>query len=59
MARLIGQSIGTALVAVIFSLTAYGRVTAGGARLALMCGAAFTATAGVISSLRRLGLQPD
>jgi DHA2 family multidrug resistance protein-like MFS transporter len=59
MSRLLGQSLGVALVAVIFGIYARGGVTQLGSRLALCCGAVFTAAAGVISSLRQMGAPPE
>jgi len=52
MSRLLGQSMGIAAVAVIFDVTAKGGVTLHSIRLALICGACFTALAGLVTSFR-------
>ncbi len=55
-ARLLGQTTGSALVAVMFGLTTG---VAQGAALALAVGAAFTATGAVLSTLRLTQRQPS
>lgn len=59
MSRLLGQSIGVSVVAVIFSLTAHGGATLHGAKIALMCGAGFAVVSGAISSARQPHLLPE
>jgi DHA2 family multidrug resistance protein-like MFS transporter len=57
-ARLVGQTLGAALVGLIFSLTSAGPGGIGrGAGLALLVGAGFAAAGAVISSLRLLGFH--
>ena len=62
-ARLVGQTLGAALVGLIFALTSAGPGGIGrGATLALLVGAAFAAAGAVASSLRLLGFrqaEPD
>ena len=48
MSRLMGQSIGIAVVAMIFGLTAHGQATLHSATLALVAGSAFTILAAVV-----------
>ncbi len=52
MSRLLGQSMGIALVAVIFSTTAHGGVTLHSIQIALVCGTFFTVLAGLVTSFR-------
>jgi len=59
MSRLLGQSVGVSLVAVIFELTARGGVSLHGASLALLFGAAFTAISGIISAVPQPHLHPE
>ena len=59
MSRLLGQSVGVSVVAVIFELTAHGGVSLHGASLALIFGAAFTAVSGLISAVPQPHLQPE
>jgi DHA2 family multidrug resistance protein-like MFS transporter len=59
MSRLLGQSIGVSIVAVIFELTARGGVSLHGASLALMFGAGFTALAGIISAAPLPHFHPE
>jgi DHA2 family multidrug resistance protein-like MFS transporter len=57
-ARLVGQTLGAALVGLIFALTSAGPGGIGrGATLALLVGAAFAAAGAVASSLRLLGFR--
>lgn len=59
MSRLLGQTIGVSLLAVIFELTARGGVTLHGASLALIFGAGCTAISGIISAVPQPHLQPE
>jgi len=59
MSRLLGQSIGVSVVAVIFELTAHGGVSLHGASLALMFGAGCTAVSGIISGVPQPHLHPE
>ncbi len=59
MSRLLGQSIGVSIVAVIFELTARGGVSLHGASLALLFGAGSTAVAGIISGVPQPHLRPE
>ncbi len=59
MSRLLGQSVGVSVVAVIFSLSAHGGATLHGAKVALMFGACFAAVSGLISGARQPHLQPE
>jgi MFS transporter, DHA2 family, multidrug resistance protein len=59
MSRLLGQSIGVSVVAVIFELTAHGGVSLRGASLALMFGAGFTAISGIISAAPLPHFHPE
>lgn len=59
MARLLGQSVGISLVAVLFEMLAHGGVSLRAASIALFCGAGFTLVAGVISSARLPHIQPE
>jgi DHA2 family multidrug resistance protein-like MFS transporter len=57
-ARLVGQTLGAALVGLIFALTSAGPGGIGrGATLALLVGAGFAAAGAVVSSLRLLGFR--
>jgi len=59
MSRLLGQSIGVSVVAVIFTLTAHGNVTLFGAKVALVFGAACCVVSGLISGARQPHLVPE
>jgi len=59
MSRLLGQSIGVSIVAVIFTLTAQGGVTLHGVRVALLFGAGFCAVSGWISGVRQPHFLPE
>jgi DHA2 family multidrug resistance protein-like MFS transporter len=59
MSRLLGQSVGVSVVAVIFELTAQGGVSLHGASLALLFGAGFTAVSGIISAVPQPHLHPE
>ena len=59
MSRLLGQSIGVSVVAVIFGLSAHGGATLHDARVALMFGGVFTILSGLISSVPQPHLQPE
>jgi len=59
MSRLLGQSIGVSVVAVIFSLSAHGGATLHGAKIALLFGAGFCVVSGIISGARQPHLQPE
>jgi MFS transporter, DHA2 family, multidrug resistance protein len=59
MSRLLGQSIGVSIVAVIFTLTAHGGVTLHSVRVALMFGAGFCVASGLISGVRQPHLLPE
>jgi DHA2 family multidrug resistance protein-like MFS transporter len=59
MSRLLGQSIGVSVVAVIFGLSANGGVTLHGASVALMFGASFTAVSGIICAVPQPHLHPE
>jgi hypothetical protein len=59
MSRLLGQSIGVSVVAVIFSLFSQGGATLHGAKVALMWGAVFAAVAGIISGVPQPHLHPE
>jgi MFS transporter, DHA2 family, multidrug resistance protein len=59
MSRLLGQSIGVSVVAVIFGLSAQGRATLHGAKVALVFGAGFSVVSAVICSARQPHLQPE
>ncbi len=59
MSRLLGQSVGVSVVAVILGLLAHGGVNRRATSVALLCGAGFTAAAGVISSVRLPHFHPE
>jgi len=59
MSRLLGQSIGVSVVAVIFTLVAHGGATPHAARLALGVGAIFCVFSGMISGARQPHLVPE
>jgi MFS transporter, DHA2 family, multidrug resistance protein len=59
MSRLLGQSIGVSVVAVIFTVTAHGGVTLHGVRMALLFGAASCLVSGCISGVRQPHLLPE
>jgi MFS transporter, DHA2 family, multidrug resistance protein len=59
MSRLLGQSVGVSIVAVVFELTAGGGVSLHGASLALTFGAAFTAISGIISAAPLPHFHPE
>jgi DHA2 family multidrug resistance protein-like MFS transporter len=60
MSRLMGQAIGIAVVAVIFSVTAHGQATLHSATLALLFGSGFTVLAAAVcfGSLRAPHIEP-
>ena len=59
MSRLLGQSIGVSVVAVIFMLIAHGGATPQAARMALAAGAIFCVVSGAISGARQPHLVPE
>ena len=59
MSRLLGQSIGVAIVAVIFGLSEQGGASLHDARLALLCGTIFTVGSALISRLPQPHLHPE
>ena len=59
MSRLLGQSIGVSVVAVIFTITAHGGATPHAARLALAVGAIFCIVSGIISGAKQPHLVPE
>lgn len=59
MSRLLGQSIGVSVVAVVFTLTAQGNVTLHGTKIAMLFGSAFCVISGLISGVRQPHLVPD
>jgi len=59
MSRLLGQSIGVSVVAVIFTLTAHGEVTLRGTKMAMLFGSLFCVISGIISGVRQPHLVPD
>jgi DHA2 family multidrug resistance protein-like MFS transporter len=59
MSRLIGQSIGIAVVAVIFSVVSHGGVTVHSTSLALRVGAGFALVAGAICAIPVPHIQPE
>lgn len=59
MSRLLGQSIGVSVVAVIFTVTAHGDVTLRGTKIAMLFGSAFCIISGLISGVRQPHLVPD
>ena len=59
MSRLLGQSIGVSVVAVIFGIVAHGGVTLHSVSIALMCGAAFALVSAAINTARVPHIQPD
>jgi MFS transporter, DHA2 family, multidrug resistance protein len=59
MSRLLGQSVGISVVAVLFEMLAHGGVSLRAASVALFCGAGFTIVAGSISSARLPHIQPE
>ncbi len=59
MSRLLGQSIGVSVVAVIFTMTAHGGVTLRGTKIALLFGAGCCVVSGIISGARQPHLVPD
>jgi DHA2 family multidrug resistance protein-like MFS transporter len=59
MSRLLGQSIGVSVVAVVFTLTAHGDVTLHGTKIAMLFGSAFCVISGLISGVRQPHLVPD
>jgi len=59
MSRLLGQSIGVSVVAVIFTLTAHGEVTLRGTKMAMLFGSLFCVISGIISGVRQPHLIPD
>jgi MFS transporter, DHA2 family, multidrug resistance protein len=59
MSRLLGQSIGVSVVAVVFQLAAHGGVTLHGIRVALLFGAAFSLVSAMICSVPQPHLLPE
>jgi MFS transporter, DHA2 family, multidrug resistance protein len=59
MSRLLGQSVGVSVVAVIFTVTAHGNVTLNGTKIAMLFGSAFCVISGIISGVRQPHLVPD
>ena len=59
MSRLLGQSIGVSVVAVIFQLAAHGGVTLHGIHVALLFGAAFSLVSAMICSVPQPHLLPE
>lgn len=59
MSRLLGQSIGIAVVALIFGLAANGAATLRSVHLALVCGAAFTIASGIVCTVPAPHVVPE
>lgn len=59
MSRLLGQSIGVSVVAVIFTMTARGQVTLHGTKVAMLFGAACCVVSGLISAAPQPHLVPE
>lgn len=59
MSRLLGQSIGVSVVAVVFQLAAHGGVTLHGIHVALLFGAAFSLVSAMICSVPQPHLLPE
>jgi MFS transporter, DHA2 family, multidrug resistance protein len=59
MSRIVGQSIGVSVVAVVFGIVAHGEVTLRSVDVALVCGACFALTSGAISTARLPHIQPE
>jgi len=59
MSRLLGQSIGVSVVAVIFRMTAHGEVTLHGTKIALLFGAGCCVVSAIISGARQPHLVPE
>jgi DHA2 family multidrug resistance protein-like MFS transporter len=59
MSRLLGQSIGVSVVAVVFQLAAHGGVTLHGIRVALLFGAGFSLVSAMICSVPQPHLLPE
>jgi DHA2 family multidrug resistance protein-like MFS transporter len=59
MSRLLGQSIGVSVVAVIFGVYSQGGATLHGARVALIYGAGFSLVSAIICSARLPHLHPE
>jgi len=59
MSRLLGQSIGVSVVAVVFQLAAHGGVTLHGIHVALLFGAAFSIVSAMICSVPQPHLLPE
>jgi DHA2 family multidrug resistance protein-like MFS transporter len=59
MSRLLGQSIGVSVVAVIFGMYSQGGATLHGARVALVYGAGFSFVSAIICSARLPHLHPE
>jgi DHA2 family multidrug resistance protein-like MFS transporter len=57
-ARLLGQTTGAAMVALVFGLTARGAAGAGAERICALLGAAFAAGAAALSGLRLVDFRP-
>jgi len=58
MSRLLGQSIGVSVVAVVFGVVAHGGVTLHSVSIALVCGAGFALLSAAISTARIPHVQP-
>jgi hypothetical protein len=59
MSRLLGQSIGISVVAVIFGVVAQGGVTLRGVSMALLFGAGFALVSAAINTARVPHIHPD
>ena len=59
MSRLLGQSIGVSVVAVVFQLAAHGGVTLHGIHVALLFGSAFSLVSAMICSVPQPHLLPE
>jgi DHA2 family multidrug resistance protein-like MFS transporter len=59
MSRLLGQSIGVSVVAVIFGVVAHGGVTLHSVSIALFCGAGFALASAAVNTARVPHIQPD
>lgn len=59
MSRIVGQSIGVSVVAVVFGLVSHGEVTLRSVNVALICGASFALVSAAISTARVPHVQPE
>jgi hypothetical protein len=59
MSRLLGQSVGVSVVAVIFGVVAHGGVTLHSVSIALLCGAGFALVSAFINTARVPHIHPD